>query len=389
MQKAAIETLHIEGFLSIRQTEITLGDLCILIGSNGAGKSNLMRLFRLLQSIADGSLQRYVAEAGGADALLHYGRKHTDHITISICFRRPKFSSDTLSEKDTLPNDFANSYLCRLIPGAGDTLYIVEETIGFHDRQLYPRPYTRGQQAIRPESFLVQLEQVFDNSTDKGIARHVRDCLLSYRVYHFHDTSSTARMKQRCYIYDNTALHADAGNLAAMLLRMREEHPERYEHLLEFIRLAAPFFGDFVLDPMHARVLLRWRERGFDKVFPPDALSDGTLRFICLATLLMQPPEWMPATILIDEPELGLHPFAIGLIGEAMRSASQVAQVVVSTQSPLLLDLFKPEEVIVVERIDGSSEFRRLESNTLQDWLHEYSMGEIWEKNLIGGRPPR
>lgn len=374
--KPIIETLQLSGFLSIREAEIQFHQLNVLVGSNGSGKSNLLRLFEMLQSLADGAFQEYVARAGGANALLHYGRKHTEEIKIQIQFARTE--------------ELFNGYYCRLIPAAGDTLLIAEEAIEFHDRRNYPSPYSTGLQTVRAESALSRIDTEFTQQTDKGVAHHVRECLRSYRVYHFHDTSSTARVKGRVYIGDNLSLHADGGNLAAMLRRMWEEHPERYAHLLEFIRLAAPFFGDFVLKPLPGeRVLLRWRERGSDEIFAPDALSDGTLRFICLATLLMQPPEWMPATILIDEPELGLHPFAIRLIGEALRGASQHVQLIISTQSPHLLDMFRPDEVLVVERIDGSSQFRRLKPKALEKWLSEYSMGELWEKNLIGGRPPR
>ncbi|MEN3002464.1 MAG: AAA family ATPase, partial [Armatimonadota bacterium] len=218
----------------------------------------------------------------------------------------------------------------------------------------------------------------------------IRTAILSWRVYHFHDTTPAAPVKQRVYLGDNLALRGDAGNLAAILYRMRDEYPSHYAQVVERIREAAPFFGDFVLEPLPAdRLLLRWRERGHDVVFSPDALSDGTLRYICLMTLLHQPPDWMPATILIDEPELGLHPYAIKLLAGSLRMASAHAQLLVATQSPLLLDNFAPEEVLVAERGEAGTTIRRLDAEALQHWLEDYSMGEIWEKNLIGGRPPR
>jgi predicted ATPase len=371
-----IESLRVAGFLSIKEAELSFDRLNVLIGSNGSGKSNLLRLFELLQALADGSLQTFVAQAGGADALLHYGRKHTQQIEIHIRFQRSEH--------------LANGYSCRLIPAAGDTLIIDEEAIEFHDRRVYSRPYMQGGHVRSTESTLLQPESQFENLTDYGIARHVRDCLRSYRVYHFHDTSPSAPVKQRGYLYDNIQLHSHAGNLAAMLYRMREEHPSRYARLLEVIRLNAPFLNEFVLEPMERdRILLRWRASGSEVVFGADALSDGTLRYICLCTLLMQPPEWMPATVLVDEPELGLHPFAITVIGELMRAASLHTQLIISTQSPSLLNQFEPSEIVVVERRDNGSEFQRLSPDRLQAWLKDYSLGELWEKNLIGGRPPR
>jgi predicted ATPase len=371
-----IESLRVAGFLSLKEAEISFDRLNVLIGSNGAGKSNLLRLFELLQALADGSLQTFVARSGGADALLHYGRKHTQQIEIHIRFQRSE--------------QLANGYKCRLIPAAGDILIIDEEFVEFHDRQFFRRPYTQAGHVRRFESALSQLESAFENPTDYGIARYVRDCLRSYRVYHFHDTSPSAPVKQRGYLHDNIQLHHDARNLAAMLYRMREEYAEQYAHLLEVVRLNAPFLHDFVLEPLTGdRILLRWRASGSEVVFGADALSDGTLRYICLCTLLIQPPEWRPSTILIDEPELGLHPFAITVVSELMRAASQHTQLIISTQSPLLLNQFEPSEIIVVERHGNGSEFRRLSPERLEAWLKDYTIGELWEKNLIGGRPPR
>mgnify|MGYP000384757309 CR=1 FL=1 len=371
-----IESLRVAGFLSIKEAEISFDRLNVLIGSNGAGKSNLLRLFELLRALADGSLQTFVAKAGGADVLLHYGRKYTQQIEIHIRFQRSE--------------QLANGYSCRLIPVAGDTLILDEETIEFHDRRYFSRPYVQAGRIRSIEGALAQPEQAFENATDYGIARHVGDCLRSYRVYHFHDTSPSAPVKQRGYLYDNIQLHHDARNLAAMLYRLRQEHPAQYARLLDVIRLNAPFLHDFVLEPVgRDRILLRWRASDSEVVFGADALSDGTLRYICLCTLLMLPHEWSPATVLIDEPELGLHPFAIIVVGELMREASQKTQLIISTQSPLLLDQFEPSQIIVVERHDNASQFRRLSPDQLQAWLKDYSIGELWEKNLIGGRPPR
>lgn len=373
MTVSAIESLVIKGFLSIQEAEIRFDQLNILIGSNGSGKSNLLRLFELLRALAEGSLQEYVARAGGANTLLHFGRKHTEEIQIRIQFANFPMA--------------IRGYSCRLVPSAGDRLFVADEHIdhGHDDPNLHPH-----EASTYAESILSHPETAFHHSIGINIAQQLHRCFRTYCVYHFHDTSESARVKQGSYIHDNLALHSDAGNLPAVLLRMRQEHPEHYKHLIEFVRLCAPFFDDFILEPLpRQQVLLRWRERGSEEIFPPDALSDGTLRFICLATLLMQPPEWMPPTILIDEPELGLHPFAVHLIGEAMRQASTHSQIVASTQSPLLLDMFAPSEVIVVDRLEAGSQFRRLNPKALQAWLEEYSVSELWEKNLLGGRPPR
>jgi predicted ATPase len=376
MERTSIRQLQIRGFLSIREATINFCPINLLLGANGAGKSNLLRLFQLLQSLADDSLQEHVARSGGASALLHYGRKHTDQIEVYLQFERSQQRQ--------------NTYFCRLVPTAEDTLILAEEQLGFQDPKRYDRPYTAPMRFRHPNSVLVRPDDWFSSERDIGLARHVRNCLRSYRVYHFHDTSESARIKQRCYLYDNESLHHDAGNLAAMLRRLRDDYPARYEHLLDLIRLAAPFFGEFVLEPITGEyVQLRWRERGWDTIFSPHALSDGTLRFIALATLLNLPQEWLPATVIIDEPELGLHPYAINLLAGMIRSAAQHTQFLISTQSPVLVSHFEPEEVLITERRDGATVFQRLDREPLQVWLEDYSLGEIWEKNLIGGRPTR
>lgn len=214
----------------------------------------------------------------------------------------------------------------------------------------------------------------------------------SWRVYHFHDTSSSARVKQIHGINDNEYLRDDARNLAAFLYRLKKQHETHYKRIVKSIQLVAPFFGDFHLRPTvdnPEKIQLEWTERGQDEPFTASALSDGTLRFICLATVLQQPAEFMPAAILIDEPELGLHPFAVSVLGAMMKSAAQRHQLIVSTQSVELVNEFDAEDLIVVDKRGGASTFHRPDEQALAEWLSEYSLGELWKKNLLGGRPGR
>ncbi len=185
-------------------------------------------------------------------------------------------------------------------------------------------------------------------------------------------------------------LRPDARNLGAFLYLLKEHYPLNYRRIVKIIRLAAPFFGDFLLRPQpdnKEQIDLEWTEKGEDIPFKAHLLSDGTLRFICLATVLMQPEELQPGTILIDEPELGLHPFAINLLASLLRSTSKKRQVILSTQSTDLLNEFSSEDVIVADRMEGHTYLHRLDSQALENWLTEYSLGELWQKNLLGGRP--
>ena len=183
----------------------------------------------------------------------------------------------------------------------------------------------------------------------------------------------------------------DASNIASFLLNLESAEPDGYTLIRDTVRLIAPFFDDFLLRAqkrgVDEQVRLEWKQKGSDFPFQPHQLSDGTLRFICHATALLQPTP--PATIVIDEPELGLHPYAISMLADLIKSASERTQVIISTQSPTLLDHFAPEEIVVVNRQDGRSTFDRLDAQVLAGWIEEYSVGELWQKNVVLGGPTR
>jgi len=239
-----------------------------------------------------------------------------------------------------------------------------------------------GHQETRIDEEASQGEQ-----TAKVFLRLLNHC----RVYHFHDTSPTARMRQYCYIGDNRWLMPDAGNVAALLLRLRDENDgSTYHRIVSTVRLIAPFFDDFDLQPAGPAkkdIILSWREKGSDQVFGPHQLSDGTLRAICLVALLMQPNNELPDLIIVDEPELGLHPYALNVVASLFKKASHQTQVLISTQSSSFLDNFDPEDIIVANRKGKESEFKRPDPEALKAWLDEYTLGEVWEKNVIGGGP--
>ena len=176
----------------------------------------------------------------------------------------------------------------------------------------------------------------------------------------------------------------------SVLYLLKAKHEEEYWFIRNTIRRIAPFFDDFVLEPRSLnenRIRLEWRHRGKVSYFDVSRFSDGTLRFIALTVLLLQPDKCNPSVILLDEPELGLHPSAITVLGALVRHASRNVQAIISTQSPMLLDMFKPEEVVVVQNDEGASTFTRLDKSDLGEWLEEYSLSELWEKNEIGGKP--
>ncbi|HEY8980148.1 MAG TPA: AAA family ATPase [Streptomyces sp.] len=361
-----VRRIAVSGYKSIREAELDLGPVTVLVGPNGAGKSNFIEAVELLGHIAEGELAMEVGRRGGAVALMHGVGKGGAEIGLKV--------------EAVVDDELVNVYEARLTPSSRGELVFSREVVKLQDTggslEFYRHELGRGHR----ES---QLDVGEDIDT---VSRNARDVLSGCRVYHFHDTTPGAPVKQPGYASDTETLHPDARNLAAFLLRLREEDPASYRKIVRTVQSVAPFFRDFVLTvDAGQRVALRWTESGSDTVFPADALSDGTLRFVCLATLLLQPRP--PALLVLDEPELGLHPFALTVLAELFRSASTRSQVLAATQSVTLLDQFELGELVVAERVDGSTRLRRPDREALTAWLDDYSLGDLWLKNLLGGRP--
>ncbi|MEQ8152736.1 MAG: AAA family ATPase [Smithellaceae bacterium] len=369
MTKPELDYITIKGFKSINSLEkIVLRPINVIIGPNGSGKSNFIGVFSFLHAIREGHLNDYVRRAGGAEQLLYFGSKVTEEIKIMISF-----------------SEEVNQYELILKPTSDDSLYPANEWVSFWDKQNYDHPYNKSLTAL-------------DNGREAGIsdpdstrtASWVRLRLGKWRLYHVHDTSSSSPLRKTAKLNDNAYLRPDGSNLPAFLYRLQEKHPNEYSLIRRTTQRVAPFFDDFLLnpDPLNEdSIRLAWKHKNSDQYFGASSLSDGTLRFIALATLFLQPEEFRPSVILVDEPELGLHPSAITILASLVKQVSQKTQVILSTQSPLLLDHFQPEDVLVADRVDGGTQFSRLDSAKLAEWLEEYSLGQLWEKNELGGRP--
>lgn len=367
-----LKSIQIEGFKSIRSSTLELQSLNVLIGANGAGKSNFISFFKMLNHMMTDSFSLWVEQyAGGASSVLHLGVKKTNSILGKLEYQ---------TEQGVNTYQFVLAYA-----PAGDTLIFTDESVGF--QRLKKLPALRSLGAGHKETLLIS--SVSEVDPTKKTARFVSNLLKRTRVYQFHDTSDSARIKQNADVSDDFFLKSDAGNLAAVLLNLRQNFPRHYERIVQTIRLSAPFFNDFVLEPNGQKIRLRYSEFGSDTVFGVHQISDGTLRFMALMTLLLQPIERMPSVIIVDEPELGLHPHALETLLSVMRSVSTNRQIIVSTQSIALVDHLEPEEIIIAERHGFETQFKRLDSQKLKTWLEEYSLGELWEMNVLGGRPSR
>lgn len=368
MHTPQLDYITVKGFKSISSIEkMKLRPVNVVIGPNGSGKSNFIGVFSFLHAIREGRLQDYVRKAGGAEQLLHFGSKKTEEIKIHMSFKGG-----------------INEYRLSLKPSTDDSLYPSTE-IAFFRAEGYPNPYN---EVLPPREN--GREAGISNPDLKGTADWVRTRLGQWRLYHVHDTSDTSPMRKTAQLNDNAYLRSDGSNLPAFLYLLQAKHPETYSLIRRSVQRMAPFFDDFTLspDPLNENTIrLAWKHKNSDQYFGASALSDGTLRFITLASLLLQPIQYLPSIILVDEPELGLHPSAITLLASMVKQASQKTQVILSTQSSLLLDHFQPEDVLVAERVDGGTAFSRLDPDRYSSWLEDYSLGQLWEKNELGGRP--
>ncbi len=353
---ATLDGILIRGFRSISHAAVNLRPLNVLIGANGSGKSNFISAFSFLRAVNRGQLQDYVGKAGGADRILHFGSKVTSELEMQISF-----------------SGGGVGYAISLSPNDIDELHVKAtgrrpandqpERMRFADAPVYPLP-----------------------------SRHISELIERLQLYHFHDTSASAPIRQTADVNDNRYLRPDGANLAAFLYFLRHKHAASYGLIRRTVQLVTPFFDDFVLEPQalnENKIRLGWRQRGSDAYFDVSSLSDGSLRFIALTTLMLQPVELRPSVIILDEPELGLHPFAITTLASLIKQVSVETQVVLATQSPRLLDHFRPEDVLVAERVAGQTRFTRLDGAALERWLEDYSLGQLWEKNQFGGRPVR
>lgn len=362
----ALDQLSIKGFKSIRDlTNFELKNLNVIIGGNGAGKSNLISFFKMMRALVDGNLNRYIKGSGGAGDLLFNGRKATRQMEFETRFG---------------PRGFR----FKLVPLPDNTCALEDEA----------RFYERGSSkwwelGSSPDGISHMVNEVKNDLADAQYSRPVYEAISSWQIYHFHDTSETAAMRHYEIVQDNKVLRMDGANIAPFLLKLKTGGPEAYGDILGAVRMVTPFFDDFLLEPRQSgprsEINLSWTQKGSDYPMQPYHFSDGTIRFICLATALLQPDP--PATIIIDEPELGLHPAAIVILAELIGAAAQKTQVIVATQSPILIDQFAIEDIVVVNRDNGASTFQRLNERDFSAWLDDYSVGELWTKNVIAGGP--
>jgi len=362
----SIEKLTIEGFKSIKElTDFPLKPLNIMIGGNGCGKSNLVSFFRMIRNMMKRNLQVYIPKNGGIEAHLFMGSKVTERIIGKIFFEKYR-------------------YEFKLEPTTNNRLIIIDERFD----SIKPDRVRDALPAFSAGGFEeTKLVEAIHEGPGDDIPSEIYPTIMNWGLYHFHDTSDTAKIKRPCAINHNERLDEDGGNLAAFLYPLYQKYDASYRKIRDVVRLAAPFFDDFHLRPLinnPEQIQLEWKQKHWEQPLLASQLSDGTLRFICLVTALLQLRS--SSTIIIDEPELGLHPYAISVLANLIKQASSETQIIVATQSSTLLEYFDPGDIIVIDREQECSIFKRLEPDQLKEWLEEYTLGELWQKNIFGGR---
>jgi len=363
-----LQHIKVEGFKSIGKLDLPLENINILIGANGVGKTNLISLFTFLSQLSQGKLRNYVETEGGAERFFHFGSRHTKKMMFDL----------------EMGN---NGYHVEFSPNLDDdSLVFNQEYCTFiGSNKLWPLSPKKG------ESGFVSGER----AASERVKEYTKDYLEKCRVYHFHDTSNQAQFKKTNKLASHHFFEKDAANIAPFLYNLKSSPIEycrqSYQQIVSAIQSVAPFFHDFYLEPSGEKgnesIILRWTHTKHEAPFSANVLSDGTARFICLAILFLQPTFLKPGTIILDEPELGLHPAALNTLADIIQATAKETQVICSTQSVAFANLFAPEDFIVVDAEDGVSIFKRLEKDSLNEWLDDYGMGDIWAKNLIGGRP--
>lgn len=351
-----INTIGIQGYKSIRDIKLELKPINILIGANGSGKSNFISFFEFLDNLYNKKLQDYVGLRGGIEKFLHKGTEPSDKLEGYI-----KFADGT------------NSYSFTIQPSA-DSFVVSTEVLWYLENPLTFNNYSKE-------------AEIKNNSWYRG--KYIQEYLVGYKKYHFHDTGQKSPFNSTMQIdKDSLVLYDKGENLAPILYKIRADHPKIYNRIIKNIQSIAPYFSDFVLVPNETGFLkLFWQDRFSQYNYGVSDFSDGTIRFIALAVLFMQPD--LPKAIVLDEPELGLHPFAIAKVaGMISSAAARGSQVIIATQSADLISYFEPEDVITVDQTEGCSVFDRLKKEDYKLWLEDYSLGDLWQRNIINAAQP-
>lgn len=373
----AISSIKLSGFKSIRSAGLEFNNLNVLIGANGSGKSNFISFFQMLDfflSNKDG-LAEYVGRNGGSRALMYFGNTATKSIEAEMVFN---------TDAGT------NKYSVELGDQIGGKLFFKDERVSYSSRKYttQPSPIPLGSGGSYSKLLQISENDIDYNKSQIKTIWAIRNIMQKWCFHQFHNTANDTYIRGSIHVDDSSYLRSDGGNLAAFLYMLQNRFPGVFFSIVDTIKQIAPFIDKLVLKEEYASpyVQIKWSEKQqADYLLDASQMSDGTIRALALVTLLMQPER--PPLICIDEPELGLHPEAILIIGDLIKIASEDTQIILSTQSTRLIDCFEPQDIVVVDRGEAGTRFNRLDYEKYRVWFNEYSISETWDTNVIGGRP--
>jgi predicted ATPase len=380
------ERLKIDGFRRLYSAEVEMRDLTVMIGANGVGKSSFLEIFSLLAASANGQLQSKISEFGGLTQMVTLDRADSVSISLSMPIKNqePLNYSLELATKGQFYEIGSETLRQRRDPNASQPFKYIESR---GTDVIYFSP--EDEKLVRPswqynhlESSLAQVPKMYREP--ETLRQQLASCSF-YKAWELNlSPQSPIRLPQS--MRPATLPGAKGEDLVSCLYYLRETDPNRFEIIQDTLAAAFPDFERLSFPPVAAGTLaMTWKDRNFSHPFYMHQLSEGTLRFLWLITLLQSRD--LTAVTLIDEPEVSLHPELLQLLADAMREASQKTQLIVATHSDRLLGFLKPHEVLVCDSEDGLATLSWADSIDLEHWLKDYSLDQLWAMNIIGGRP--
>lgn len=341
-----IKSVSIENFKSIKNLkELELENINILIGPHGSGKSNFLFFFEMVGKFTECSFQHYVIEQGGAKALTNNSTTPSPNIQGKITFQEGEYTFTLSPDKD-------------------NCLTFAKEKIVFYKDQKTWTP-TKDTENETYESFLRQ------KRSNELFVKQLSQTFQTYRVYNFNDTSFSAKVRKPCNINDNRYFRTNGENLVAILYLMKKRYRANYDRLLYLFQYVLPSFDDFkfiINDKNPEFIRLQWKTKNtnyMDIAYMPD----GCLKILCLLTLFLQPTDFMPKTLFIDNLDTGISPRIIKMITMLIKEISSNTQIIAVAYSPEIINIFKHDCIITTEFKKGQSHFKRLDSSHLTNWL--------------------
>lgn len=386
-----LSTLCVQNYRSLVDIRLALRDLMVVIGPNGVGKTALLEVLQLLQRGSQQELNGFLESQGGFQAVLNHQKGLGESPRLEV-----KLEVDVQSEQSSAPMNYSFELVGKQVgyvidlerlewqydPRAENPFRYID---AHYDRLYYADPAGTGM--VRPDWDYTRLELALAQVPKMyRQPEALRSMLASTRHYSFLDVSPRAVVRLPQSLTPATRPGPNGENLYSALHNLRASHYDTYERIAALLQQGFPDFGRIEFPVVGAgQVTLAWYDRGDKDPFYPNQLSEGTLRFLWLITTLLAPPS--PAVVLLDEPEVSLHPELLKLLAALLQDASQSGQIVVATHSPDLIRWLQPEEVLIAEKEEGRTRLTWADELDLGEWLAEYTLRDLWLMGNLGGRP--